>query len=354
MVRGEAAFRLLFGVFLLLWSCGAGARSSWSFSSEPASDAASKTPGGPAAASGASGGGGGGGVGVSVGGGVFVDGDGLGLGLGLGLGGLVPGQGRKRYIALAGVPDEAKVAPLRALGAELAARGLRVSVTLPEAYSHWVGPEYIKRGGGRLSFLPGGTFPGAEKGTARSKAKTKARAKTKTADSKDGAKGGELPHPLTIKDPKVLWNLRDGNGGGGSGGGSGGGPADGVPEGTSFPPPRPPSQGALNLVRDTVWYYAQYEEIMYNALVAAFEADRPDFVVVDRHAYGAMDACDHLGIPFAINNPTLLLGLDGPPAYVSPPAVSTALWCAAVACWPPAPGPTSLHTTRTPVALPRS
>jgi hypothetical protein len=58
---------------------------------------------------------------------------------------------------------------------------------------------------------------------------------------------------------------------------------------------------------------------LYEPLVQALGADRPDFVLVDRYAYAGLDACQKLGLPYAVSNPTLLLDMDGPPAYVPPP-----------------------------------
>lgn len=50
-----------------------------------------------------------------------------------------------------------------------------------------------------------------------------------------------------------------------------------------------------------------------------FRQKRPDFVVVDRFTFGGLDACESLQLPYAVNNPMLLLDLDNPPSYIPAP-----------------------------------
>lgn len=58
---------------------------------------------------------------------------------------------------------------------------------------------------------------------------------------------------------------------------------------------------------------------MYAGLRQALSSDRPDLVVTDRYALAGVDVCHELSLPYAINNPTLLLDLDDPSAYMTPP-----------------------------------
>jgi len=58
---------------------------------------------------------------------------------------------------------------------------------------------------------------------------------------------------------------------------------------------------------------------MYPSLYQALEGDRPDYVVIDRYAFAGFDVCHKLDLPYAVNNPTLLLDLDQPPSSIPPP-----------------------------------
>lgn len=58
---------------------------------------------------------------------------------------------------------------------------------------------------------------------------------------------------------------------------------------------------------------------MFPVLFEKWSQHPPDFAVIDRYAFGGIHAARELGVPFAINNPTLLLDIDGPPSYVPAP-----------------------------------
>uniref|UniRef100_K3WJ63 UDP-glycosyltransferases domain-containing protein n=1 Tax=Globisporangium ultimum (strain ATCC 200006 / CBS 805.95 / DAOM BR144) TaxID=431595 RepID=K3WJ63_GLOUD len=69
----------------------------------------------------------------------------------------------------------------------------------------------------------------------------------------------------------------------------------------------------------TLRYYASFQRPMFGALLENLEDDRPNLVVVDRYTFAGLDACHALQIPYAVNDPHMLLDMDTPPAYIPAP-----------------------------------
>ncbi|CAI5738053.1 unnamed protein product [Hyaloperonospora brassicae] len=70
---------------------------------------------------------------------------------------------------------------------------------------------------------------------------------------------------------------------------------------------------------NTLRYYASFQRPMFRPLHEHLDRDRPDLVVVDRYTFAGFDACHQLELPYAVNDPHLLLDIDSPPAYIPAP-----------------------------------
>ena len=65
--------------------------------------------------------------------------------------------------------------------------------------------------------------------------------------------------------------------------------------------------------------FLRYQRAMRSVLLHALRNARPDMLVVDRFTFAGVDVAWSLGVPFALNNPSLLFDVDSPPHYVPAP-----------------------------------
>ncbi|CAM9309225.1 unnamed protein product, partial [Phaeothamnion confervicola] len=240
-------------------------------------------------------------------------------------------------ICFVGLPFESHVEPLLYLAAELAARGYRASLAVPEGpFSRWATAWAAARNLPGLSILPLVPPPPA----APPKPDPAAAAAAAAA-----ASPGQNSEATTSA--ASASNAAGVEGNGGVYGGNGGGWRDWwglgwlagmVPELLGW--------GPYAAARREMAAFLAAEREMFVPLVAAWRKDRPILVVADRYALAAFDACEALDLPYVINNAGPLLDIDGTAASAATAAAAAAAGPLAAAAPPtlvPAPlsGPAS-------------
>jgi UDP:flavonoid glycosyltransferase YjiC (YdhE family) len=78
-------------------------------------------------------------------------------------------------------------------------------------------------------------------------------------------------------------------------------------------------------VQNVMQMFAEYQKAMYKKLLQQYTADPPDMLVIDRYSFAGYDVAHALNLSYVINNPTLLLDIDEPPAYIPAPYSGFAL-----------------------------